>query len=158
MYPHLFSNTLVKLVHHWFQIIDAKRFQMFDEHVNIGLLTLSNYQPGHEVPPFPIAHHLDVPMVLAFGDADILVDIDHTTKLITENNPQMKQKMWEIIDCPTYEHMDTLWAANVTKLYNKIIPHIERANTSFSDSDSTLALELDVEKIKPPKVHRLITN
>ncbi|MCH0629871.1 alpha/beta fold hydrolase [Kocuria palustris] len=159
VYPHLFSNTLVKLVHHWFQIIDAKRFQMFDEHVNIGLLHFSNYHPGHQVPPFPIAHHLDVPMVLVFGDADILVDINHTTKLITENNPQMKLKMWEVIDCPTYEHMDTLWASDVEKLYNRILPHIERANRMITDSDSTLALdEGEVENTQSPKFYKLITN
>lgn len=124
-YPHLFSNTLVKLVHHWFQIIQAQRFQMFDERVKIGRLLFSG--SGHKVAPFPIGHHLNVPMVLAFGREDILVDIEHTTKLITELNPQMTDKLWEVMDVPGYEHMDTLWADDVGPLFDKVIGYVKMA-------------------------------
>ncbi|CAN3366337.1 sterol esterase Tgl1p [Diutina catenulata] len=129
VYPHLFSNTSVKSVHHWFQIIDSKRFQMYDEHISVGLSPLSNRPDSHQVAPFPIEHHLNVPMVLAFGDADILVDAVHTTKLIVDANPAMRDKLWQVIRCPGYEHMDTLWAKDVAMLYNNIEKYIERATS-----------------------------
>ena len=79
----MFSNSSVKSLLHWFQIIKAGRFQMFEETCCYGITKLSCLshklkQKGNRVAPFPIADHLDVPMVLFYGDNDILVDINKT--------------------------------------------------------------------------------
>ncbi|ODV77834.1 triglyceride lipase-cholesterol esterase [Suhomyces tanzawaensis NRRL Y-17324] len=123
-YPHMFSITSVKTVVHWFQIITAKRFQMFDETCGIGLTSLSTMCKSpqytvHNAAPFPIAHHLNVPMLLFYGDSDILVDIEETKKLILEHNDRMKSKL-EVVACSGYEHMDVLWANDVyEKVFSK---------------------------------------
>lgn len=112
-YPHMFSNSSVKSLVHWFQIIRAQRFQMFDETCRYGLTPLASMsrllkQKGNVVAPFPINHHLNVPMVLFYGDKDILVDMEKTKSLIIDNNASMKGKL-DIVLCRGYEHMDTLW-------------------------------------------------
>lgn len=129
-YPHMFSNSSVKSLLHWFQIIKARRFQMFDETCTYGVTKLSAFNKnlksrGNRVAPFPIADHLNVPMVIFYGDSDILVDITKIKNLIVDNNHKMKDKL-EFILCPGYEHMDTLWGENVYHdVFKPIIDKLE---------------------------------
>lgn len=131
-YRHMFSNSSVKSIIHWFQIISARRFQMFDETCDIGLSGLAQFSHDlklttSRVAPFPIAHHLDVPMVLVYGDSDILVDIENTKLIIVSHNGKMAEKLLETIKCPGYEHMDTLWGNNVyNDVFEKVIEYLER--------------------------------
>lgn len=120
-YPHLFSNSSVKSLIHWFQIIQAHRFQMFNETCSPGLTGLSTMTTrvstkNHRVAPFPIQHHLDVPMTMFYGNSDLLVDIEKIKSLLLDQNEKMKEKL-QIIECPGYEHMDTLWGNDV---YNDV--------------------------------------
>ncbi|CCE73271.1 Piso0_000302 [Millerozyma farinosa CBS 7064] len=133
-YPHMFSNSSVKCVMHWFQIINAQRFQMFDETGSYGLTPISTISSASKaksncVAPFPVTHHLNVPMFLVHGDQDILVDIDRTKKLITDQNENMKHKLLGVLTCKTYEHMDTLWANSVVdEVFSTLLPLIDSVN------------------------------
>ncbi|CAH2355540.1 sterol esterase Tgl1p [[Candida] railenensis] len=138
-YSHMFSNSSVKSIIHWFQIISSRRFQMFDETCNIGLSGLSTLSHDSKlttsrVAPFPISHHLDVPMVLVYGDSDILVDIESTKDLILSQNSIMASKLLETIGCPTYEHMDTLWGDTVYEtVFKKVIEYMENSHLYEDD-------------------------
>lgn len=106
-YPHMFSPSSVKSVLHWFQIIDNKRFQMFDEGGASGssLVYFSGTaKKTNRVAPFP-TQTVSVPCLLIYGKSDMLIDIDTTLQNLS---------------CPTkvvalegYEHMDTLWSTDV---------------------------------------------
>ena len=152
-YPHMFSNSSVKSLLHWFQIIKAGRFQMFEETCCYGITKLSCLshklkQKGNRVAPFPIADHLDVPMVLFYGDNDILVDINKTKNLIVDNNHKMQDKL-ELVLCPGYEHMDTLWGENVYQdVFKPVLERLEKLEFSFgyningsNNRDSELLIE-----------------
>ncbi|KAI5949741.1 hypothetical protein KGF57_004564 [Candida theae] len=129
-YPHMFSNSSVKSLVHWFQIIKAERFQMFDETCSCGLTKLSSLsgkskEKGNRVTPFPIADHLNVPMYMFYGDADILVDIEKTRTLIVDGNPLMRDKL-KVELCRSYEHMDTLWGSCVYEdVFEKILKELD---------------------------------
>lgn len=156
-YPHMFSNSSVKSLTHWFQIINAKRFQMYDETCKYGLTSLAILSQslklkGHRVAPFPVAHHLNVPMVLAYGTDDILVDIESTKGLILDQNPKMKHKVLDVIKCPGYEHMDTLWGRDVYEdVFSRVINTMESLHrtqdfvelTKLVGSTSSLQLNVD---------------
>ncbi|CAI5757220.1 unnamed protein product [Candida verbasci] len=137
-YPHLFSNSSVKSLLHWFQIIKANRFQMFDETCSTGLTKLMNLSKkskiiGNKTIPFPITDHLNVPMYLFYGDNDILVDIERIKSLIVDSNHAMINKL-EVNLCQGYEHMDTLWGNNVYEdVFKRIIDKLDRL-----DGDKTL--------------------
>ena len=130
-YPHMFSNSSVKSLLHWFQIIKAGRFQMFDETCSCGLTRLSSLSSkskakGNRVTPFPITDHLNVPMYLFYGDSDILVDIEKTKSLIVDNNVQMQDKL-KVELCENYEHMDTLWGDHVYEdVFRKILMELDK--------------------------------
>ncbi|KAL7665839.1 AB-hydrolase lipase domain-containing protein [[Candida] zeylanoides] len=149
-YRHMFSNSSVKSIIHWFQIIASRRFQMFDETCNIGLSGLATLSRDSKyttsrVAPFPISHHLDVPMVLVYGDSDILVDIDSTRRLILSQNAKMTSKLLEVIQCSTYEHMDTLWGNNVYEdVFKRVIEHMERVGNSDPPCGKLVGDTLDI--------------
>ena len=134
-YPHMFSNSSVKSLLHWFQIIKAGRFQMFDETCSCGLTKLSaltsrSKAKGVRVTPFPITDHLNVPMYLFYGDSDILVDIEKTKSLIVDSNPMMKDKLkFEL--CKNYEHMDTLWGDDVYEdVFKKVLLELDSLDSA----------------------------
>ena len=152
-YPHLFSNSSVKCLIHWFQIIQAQRFQMFEETSKCGMTNLSNAtastkQKSNRVPPFPIAHHLYIPMILVYGDADGLVNIDLTKELILTKNEKMKMQPFSIIRCPGYEHMDTLWGNNVCN--DVFLPVIEALKQN-DDEKSTIGNDTPLEEVQEEK-------
>lgn len=87
-------------------------------------------------------------MVLFYGDNDILVDINKTKNLIVDNNHKMQDKL-ELVLCPGYEHMDTLWGENVYQdVFKPVLERLEKLEFSFgyningsNNRDSELLIE-----------------
>lgn len=124
-YPHMFSPSSVKSVLHWLQIIDNKRFQMFDEGGASGssLVYFSGTSKRtNRVAPFP-TQTVSVPCLLIYGKSDMLIDIDKTLQSLC---------------CPTkvialdgYEHMDTLWSSDVeSKVFEPVLDFLYEYNTA----------------------------
>ncbi|CAM9010245.1 unnamed protein product [Wickerhamomyces anomalus] len=122
-YPHLFSPSSVKSVVHWFQIINNKRFQMYDEGLVSPLtkITSTNLKV-HRVAPFPV-QTISAPIYLIYGKNDMLIDINPTRAALTSC------KEIEAIGIDTYEHMDVLWARDVEeKVFKPVIDKIDKYN------------------------------
>ncbi|KAG0670932.1 hypothetical protein C6P40_004001 [Pichia californica] len=119
-YPHMFSPSSVKSVVHWFQIIENKRFQMFDEGGASGskLVYFSGTSmKTNRVASFP-TQTITTPCLLIYGKSDMLIDIDKTLDNLSCNV--------ESIGLDDYEHMDTLWSDEVeTRVFNKVISKLE---------------------------------
>lgn len=120
-YPHMFSPSSVKSVVHWFQIIDNKRFQMFDEGGASGsrLVYLSGTSnKTNRVAPFP-TQTITTPCLLIYGKSDMLIDIDRTLQNLS--------CPIDTIGLDGYEHMDTLWASDVeSTVFSPIIQYLEK--------------------------------
>lgn len=109
-YPHMFSPSSVKSVLHWFQIIDNKRFQMFDEGGASGskLVYFSGTsKKTNRVAPFPTLT-ITTPSFFIYGKSDMLIDIDKTLKNLSCDI--------ELLGIDGYEHMDTLWSSKVDEV------------------------------------------
>ena len=123
-YPHMFSPSSVKSVVHWFQIIDSKRFQMFDEGGASGskLVYLSGTSTKtNRVASFP-TQTITTPCFLIYGESDMLIDIEKTIQNLSCDV--------EILGLQGYEHMDTLWSTNVEDaVFNKIIKKLKQLDT-----------------------------
>lgn len=123
-YNHLYTTTSVKCVVHWFQIIRANRFQM--------------YQDSHSFVPFeyPISTMMNVRKVLLiYGTSDSLVDINVilnqlpefdrviADKTTVDRSPEpvekddMKvggtQSELRIHGVKDHEHLDLIWGRDV---------------------------------------------
>jgi len=122
-YTHLFSPTSVKSVVHWLQIINNKRFQMYDEGLVSPLTTITSTSlKVHRVAPFPV-QTISTPIYLIYGKSDMLIDIDPTRKALTSC------KEIDAIGIDTYEHMDVLWAKDVEeKVFTPVIERIDKYN------------------------------
>ena len=124
-YPHMFSPSSVKSVIHWFQIIDNKRFQMFDEGGASGsrLVYLSGTSKRtNRVAPFP-TQTITTPCLLIYGKSDMLIDIHKTVQNLSCDT--------KVVGLEGYEHMDTLWASDVEeKVYEPIFHYLREIITS----------------------------
>ncbi len=108
LYRHLYSQTSVKTIAHWFQIMRAQRFQMFDD--------VATGEHVHVIPEYPI-QIVRTPAALFCGTKDTLIDIEY----LCENMP--KARIYRISG---YEHMDPLWAADATaRIYEPAIEFIK---------------------------------
>lgn len=120
-YPHMFSPSSVKSVVHWFQIIDSKRFQMFDEGGASGskLVYLSGTsKKTNRVASFP-SQTITTPCYLIYGKSDMLIDIEKTIENLSCDV--------ETLGLDGYEHMDTLWSSNVENaVFSKIIERLQQ--------------------------------
>lgn len=95
-YQHLFAYTSVRQIVHWFQIMRAKRFQMYDEGFSLQVGV------GHLPPAYPL-HQITTPLVLFDGTADSLQDVSLRTL------PSVVAKY----TVQGYEHLDFIWAESV---------------------------------------------
>ncbi|VEU22940.1 DEKNAAC104136 [Brettanomyces naardenensis] len=122
-YPHMFSPSSVKSIVHWFQIINSRRFQMFDDGGYSGsrLVYLSGASvKAHRVAPFP-TRTITSPMLLIYGESDMLIDIEKTLDQLSCDV--------EAVGVPGYEHMDTLWAKDVeTTVFERVITKLQVYN------------------------------
>lgn len=98
-YAHLYSTTSVKTVVHWFQIISAKKFQMYHDESNFSSLNPIEY---------PLKN-IEVPIHLIYGDLDLLVDIE-----VMEN--QLPKKYTTSHPVAGHEHLDNLWGRDAAKI------------------------------------------
>lgn len=121
-YPHLYSFTSVKSVVHWFQIMRAGRFQMYDDD-NGGLFSSRNF---YQVSTFP-TRNIMTPIVLVYGAIDSLVDID----VMLSSLPQTTLP----VAVDGHEHLDLMWGEDVDSV---VFPHIVAALGSL-DGENTKA-------------------
>ncbi|KAK4538526.1 hypothetical protein CDCA_CDCA18G4551 [Cyanidium caldarium] len=117
IYSHLYSYGSVKTMVHWFQVMDAARFQMYD----------SRHRPSrygaaytaHQVPAYPISQ-IRCPVALFYGGSDPLIDMQW---LIGEL-PHAHQ--WRV---DHYEHLDFQVARDVhTRVFPHVIEFLERVD------------------------------
>lgn len=110
MYRHLFSLASVKQVAHWFQIMRAGRFQMYDD---------MSHTPSHQnVPSYPLGN-INVPMLLFIGEGDCLAD----SAFLKAN---LDLDMAEIHVCERYEHIDSIWAHDADRrIHPRVLEFLE---------------------------------
>ena len=122
----MFSPSSVKSVAHWFQIIHNRRFQMFQEDASrIYSSVPSLHSKLHRCAPFPVQVIENMPMMLLYGDQDILIDMDSTLQNLERNTNDLT-----LVELPGYEHMDTLWADNVVEeVFKPILEKIEEVHS-----------------------------
>lgn len=103
-FQYLFSYTSVQQIVHWFQIMRAGRFQMFDEGASMA------FAPGHIPPAYPL-HQVTTPLALFEGTADSLTDPS------LKNLPAVSTR----VTVAEYEHLDFMWGESLNR---KVWPHI----------------------------------
>ncbi|CAG8439281.1 7438_t:CDS:2 [Ambispora leptoticha] len=104
-YNHLYSLASVKSLVHWFQIMRASNFQMYDD--------LPPYSSkGSITHGFP-TKQIKTPIAVFYGGSDSLVDIDMLLKQLPK--PVLVKKVEK------YEHLDFLWASEV---HEEVFPDI----------------------------------
>ncbi|SCU84255.1 LAME_0C08812g1_1 [Lachancea meyersii CBS 8951] len=132
-YTHMFSPSSVKSVAHWFQIINNKRFQMFQEDVSKLYSSVpSLHSKLHRCAPFPVQVIENMPMMLIYGDQDILIDMDTTKQNLMRNLNDLT-----LVELPGYEHMDTLWSDDVVELvFLPLIQKLDEVHTASSPTDT----------------------
>jgi len=70
-YAHLYSYTSVKTLVHWFQIIRAQTFQMYDDEESGSIF--GNSGAFYKVAQFP-TKNIHTPIGLIYGELDSLVE------------------------------------------------------------------------------------
>ncbi|KAJ3341990.1 cholesterol esterase [Kappamyces sp. JEL0680] len=100
LYRNIFGLTSVRSFIHWFQIVQDKRFQMFDDrHRNVFC---TQFKPTTPPLKFP-SHHITTKVSLYCGDDDNLSDVEYMRTHIAHA---------KIVQVPNYEHLDLIWAHN----------------------------------------------
>ncbi|KAF8151739.1 Alpha/Beta hydrolase protein [Crassisporium funariophilum] len=106
-YTHIYCSSSVKTVVHWAQIMRNSVFSMYEDGVAAGSR-------------FP-TQDIKTPVVLIYGDHDILFDIEPAL----EHLP--KDTKCHVLE--KYEHLDVLWGGNV---HVDVIPKVLEALDSRS--------------------------
>ncbi|KAG6879168.1 hypothetical protein C0992_004701 [Termitomyces sp. T32_za158] len=110
-FAHLYSFASVKSVVHWFQIMRNGAFQMYDDDTPPVFRVRSAVSAYHPV-RFP-TKNIAAPVVLMYGDADSLVDINVMRSLLPPHTIVHRLR--------GYEHLDVLWGKNV---HHDVIPYV----------------------------------
>ncbi|SCU78507.1 LAME_0A04720g1_1 [Lachancea meyersii CBS 8951] len=120
-YAKLYSTTSVKSVVHWFQILHAQKFQMFEEQD----VVMNSWNPtrSYQITTFPTRTSIRIPVLLLYGGSDSLVDIE-----VMKANLPISQVFDVVI--PAHEHLDLLWGRDVGEL---VIPNLLRFIWFFKD-------------------------
>ncbi|KAL4961827.1 sterol esterase [Aspergillus stella-maris] len=120
-YAHLFSFTSTKSVVHWFQIIRNKNFQFYDDEIYAPFSIVASerfYKPVK----YP-TRNIKTPIVLLYGGSDSLVDINVMQKELPRGTIAK--------EIPKYEHLDFLWANDVSEL---VFGHVFEALDRYSSN------------------------
>lgn len=129
-YSKLYSTTSVKSVVHWFQILHAQKFQMFEESDGI----INTIQKPYQIACFPTRSNIKIPVLLIYGGIDSLVDI----RVMKENLP--KKRVFDI-EVQNHEHLDLIWGQNVEALVIsnviKFIEFFDRSSLLLEESGSS---------------------
>ena len=115
-YSHLYSFASTKSVVHWFQIMRAGRFVMYDDDpYTPALRSTSKHspRPGYRPAKFP-TRNIATSIVLLYGDVDSLVDISAMRHELPEHRLDIRR-------LKGYEHLDILWGRNV---HVDVIPQV----------------------------------
>lgn len=107
-YAHLYSYTSVKSVVHWFQIIKAGVFQMYDDET-LGPFQFSRFT---RVPQYP-TNNIISPIEVIYGTADTLLNIESLSLALPPETNYSPIK--------DYEHLEMIWGEQVP---NIIVPKI----------------------------------
>lgn len=142
-YPHLYSYSSTKSVVHWFQIIRNGTFQMYDDDAPSPLSNRSKY---YKVAKFP-TRNIKTPIVLIYGGADGLVDINVMLKELPSHTIAK--------EIPHYEHLDFLWGESVDTL---VFPHVFDALEKHTLTDGSHLIEGQKDKRwrSPGRYHGLL--
>ncbi|KAF8881622.1 triacylglycerol lipase [Infundibulicybe gibba] len=116
-YAHIYCFSSVKAVVHWFQIMRNSAFHMYDQEDVVSRVARSAGTSHLE--QFP-TRDIVTPMVLLYGDRDILVDMDVITGQLPQNFLPTK--------LDNYEHLDILWGENV---HIDVIPKVLEAINKY---------------------------
>eukprot|EP01006_Ploeotia_vitrea_P020150 TRINITY_DN52398_c0_g1_i1.p2 TRINITY_DN52398_c0_g1~~TRINITY_DN52398_c0_g1_i1.p2 ORF type:complete len:567 (-),score=287.74 TRINITY_DN52398_c0_g1_i1:25-1725(-) len=112
-YSHIYSYSSVKSVVHWFQLMNAHRFQRYDDH------RWHTDNTGYLLPAYPV-HQIRCPIAIFHGGRDFLQDTEQLIRQLPKDI---------FIDCePTYEHMDFMYSRKSLKsVYPKIVSLLQQA-------------------------------
>ncbi|KAI0824247.1 triacylglycerol lipase [Trametes gibbosa] len=136
-FPHLYSYASVKSVVHWFQIMRNAKFQMYDDDVQrVMLIRRAPARPAGAVSAYAPARfptrNIVSPIVLLYGDADSLVDIDAMLHELPKRSVSARR-------LHGYEHLDVIWGAGVDR---DVIPLVVDALRQYAVEPARLASEL----------------
>lgn len=105
-YSRLFSYTPTKMIVHWFQVMRAGRFQMYDD--TMGLMN-----PGSLPPSLPI-NQISCPIVAFLGGKDNLCDEEYFLS-------RCGRRLVAQYIIPHYEHLDFIYARDA---HEQVTPKI----------------------------------
>jgi hypothetical protein len=140
-YAHLYSHTSVKTLVHWFQIIRAQTFQMFDDEASTTIF--SNASSFNKVAQYP-TKNIHSPIVLVYGGIDSLVEyILSYSYLMCSIDVIMSQLPSHCIakKVENYEHLDLIWGKDVDEV---VFPHVLESLTKYAEK-----VELEQESKSP---------
>ncbi|KAF0408147.1 alpha/beta-hydrolase [Gigaspora margarita] len=122
-YYHLFSCSSVKSVVHWFQIIRAHSFQMYDELPTYSYTTTAF---GKSCQRFP-TKQITTPIAIFYGGRDSLADMTMLLEQIPK--PVLVREIAE------YEHLDFIWASDINHKLFPVIFYLLRKYNVIDDRD-----------------------
>ncbi|KAF0544870.1 alpha/beta-hydrolase [Gigaspora margarita] len=126
-YYHLYNFTSVKSLVHWFQIIRANSFQMYDELPPYSSPTAM----GHYCHRFP-TEQIKTPISVFYGGSDSLVKIEVLLK-------QLPKPVF-VKEVPPYEHLDFIWGSEVhTHVFPELFNLLRKYNTCDDEKDMRLS-------------------
>jgi lysosomal acid lipase/cholesteryl ester hydrolase len=123
LYSHIYSFSSVKTVVHWFQIIQAAKFQMFDDCManNVSSNPYDRYTT--KALPHYRTMQLQCPVACFYGGRDNLPN----TKAVLANIP--KSRVVLLHKEEEYEHLDFMWAKDTgTKICPKVLDLLKEYN------------------------------
>lgn len=123
LYSHIYAHASVKTVVHWFQIIQTRKFQMFDDYKSSNVSSFgSESYPGYVLPSYQTAQ-IKTPIACFCGGKDTL---PNNSELIAS---LPKDQVVEVHIVDKYEHLDFMWASDVAEtVYPKILTLLAKYN------------------------------
>ncbi|CAG8487542.1 8417_t:CDS:2 [Paraglomus occultum] len=136
-YYHLYSCASTKSLVHWFQIIRARNFQVYDELPAYSSYTSLGYCPSR----FP-TQQIATPIAVFYGGSDSLVDINVLTRQLP--------KCVLLKEVKKYEHIDFIWAADVHKhVFPELFDLLRVYNVDGAERDD-IDVDADYDRVYDP--------
>jgi len=134
LYSHIYSHASVKTLVQWFQIIQTGKFQMFDDYKssNVSSGSGSDRYLGYVLPQYQLGQ-IRTPVACFCGGRDTL---PHTDDII-DAIPKDKRALVHME--PKYEHLDFMWARDVsTRIYPKVKTLLSKYNSGKEEDSCEL--------------------
>ena len=122
-FAHIYSYSSVKAVVHWFQIIRAKRFQVYMDDSQDAL---------QACPPKYDVSSISTPLAVFVGGQDTVVDAAGSVRLL----PPDAYVFFE----PTYSHLDFKWARGLARpgrAFESLVAFLYRASPTAAQHASS---------------------